>query len=398
MNFKLIKTDNITKARCGRLELPRGGVDTPAFMPVGTLASVKGLTPHDLNEVGSQIILGNTYHLMLRPGEELVRRFGGISNFMAWKGPVLTDSGGYQVFSLSGNRKITEEGVKFKSHIDGSEHFLSPERAVEIQNCLNSDIMMVLDECPPLEMDKGEVAESLAMTHRWAKRCLEHKRVLEEKEGKNFNEPENVGKFLKVAEQSLFPIVQGGLHLDLRAESASCLAELDAPGYAIGGVSVGEGPEYMKSVVEHTAPLLPCNKPRYLMGVGHPRDLLMGIGAGIDMFDCVLPTRNGRNGGAFTLDGSINLRNAIHKDDHGPVDDTCDCYACRNFSRGYLRHLFIAGEMLASQAVSVHNVRFLLSLMEKARERILKGDYAEFAESFTRRYMDGENRRKNLSS
>ncbi|MHC4873290.1 MAG: tRNA guanosine(34) transglycosylase Tgt, partial [Planctomycetota bacterium] len=356
MEFTVKYTDSASNARSGTLTLPRGEVQTPVFMPVGTLAAVKGLTPQDLVNLNADIILGNTYHLMLRPGEDVVADFGGIANFMAWHKPVLTDSGGYQVFSLAAQRKITEKGARFRSHIDGSEHFLTPERAVEIQHKLNSDIMMVLDECPPKEFSKDEVRTSLELTTRWAERCIKAKNRLEKTQKEaDFSKRPFRSRFLKAEEQSLFPIVQGGIHLDLREESAKSLIDLGAPGYAIGGVSVGEGHELMAEVVEFTTPLLPDSKPRYLMGVGHPQDLLMGIASGIDMFDCVLPTRNGRNGGALTPDGPINLKNACHRDSKEPIVKDCDCYACQNFSKGYIRHLFIAGEMLASQLTSMHN-------------------------------------------
>ncbi len=387
MNFKINYKDSTTDARSGEIVLSRGVVKTPVFMPVGTLATVKGLTPRELVDINAEIILGNTYHLMLRPGEELVSQFGGIANFMAWHKPVLTDSGGYQVFSLAEQRKITEEGAEFRSHIDGSRHFLSPERAVEIQSQLNSDIMMVLDECPAKEFSKTEVLKSLQLTQRWAERCFLAKKEIEKKQHNvDFSKANFVWKYLKASEQNLFPIVQGGIHLDLRKESAEGLISLDAPGYAIGGVSVGEGHELMREVVEFTTPLLPTKKPRYLMGVGHPQDLLMGIAAGIDMFDCVLPTRNGRNGGALTKNGPINLKNACHRDSFDPIDDDCDCYACQNFSKGYIRHLFIAREMLASTLTSMHNVRFLISLMEQARIEIKNKTFASFAKEFMRRY------------
>lgn len=373
MKFTVTATDTGTNARAGLLELPRGSVSTPVFMPVGTQATVKGLFPRDVRAVGSEIILANTYHLMLRPGSELVRDFGGVSTFMAWNGPVLTDSGGYQIFSLAENRRIDEQGATFRSHIDGSTVFLSPERAVEIQEHLGSDIMMVLDECPPVTADHDTIAKSLEMTIRWAKRCFAAKKSPEDR-------------------QSLFPIVQGGCHLDLRTVSAQACCELNSPGVAIGGVSVGESPDSMRAVVEHTAPLLPRDKPRYLMGVGHPRDLLMGVGAGIDMFDCVLPTRNGRNGQALTADGPMNIKNAMHRNSHRPIEESCDCPACREFTRGYLRHLISAREMLASVLISLHNVRFLHRLMEGARTAIREGRYAAFARDATARYASNAHR------
>lgn len=388
MQFSIKHSDTSSKARTGVLELPRGRVNTPVFMPVGTLATVKGILPRDLCEIGAQIVLANTYHLMLRPGEEIVKQAGGVSRFMAWNRPVLTDSGGYQVFSLAESRQISDEGVEFKSHVDGSRVFLSPERAVEIQYALNSDIMMALDICPPLDASKSQLEESLEITHKWASRCLARKRMLEEQDGNNGHAGEIPGR-LNAGELSLFPIIQGGLHKDLRSRSARELGQLDAPGFAIGGVSVGESPQEMAEVVSHTAPLLPREKPRYLMGVGHPRDILMGIGHGVDMFDCVLPTRNGRNAQALTADGPVRLRNACHARDNAPLEEDCDCYACKNFSRAYIRHLFIAGEMLASILTSLHNIRFLLRLMEKAGKAIESGSFSSFAAEAVRRFEEG---------
>ncbi|MFW5857116.1 MAG: tRNA guanosine(34) transglycosylase Tgt [Planctomycetota bacterium] len=388
--FTAEATDGTTAARTGTLRLARGTVRTPAFMPVGTLASVKGIAPDELRAIGAEIVLANTYHLMLRPGEALVRDFGGVSRFMAWDGPVLTDSGGYQIFSLADRREITPDGARFRSHIDGSEHLLSPERAVEIQAALGSDILMALDVCPPADADHAAVAESLEITHAWAVRCAERKRALEAEEAAA-GEPaaDAPAGRIPVRAQALFPIVQGGVHADLRRRSVEALLPLDAPGYAIGGVSVGEGPEAMRAVVHATAPLLPADRPRYLMGVGHPRDLLMAVEAGVDLFDCVLPTRNGRNGQAFTPDGRINLRNAVHRESRLPIDPDCDCPACTQFTRGYLRHLFLSGEMLASRLTSLHNLRFLLRLMEAARAAIRDGRLAAFAAETTARYLAG---------
>lgn len=386
MRFTIHHHDTGTAARAGELALPRGTVETPAFMPVGTQATVKGLTPRDLEAVGAAIVLGNTYHLMLRPGAKLVRSFGGISGFMAWPRPLLTDSGGYQVFSLADRRVVTPDGVVFRSHIDGSEQALTPEDAVRIQADLNADIIMALDICPPLTASKAEVAQSLATTHAWAARCVaEQARLAAGEDAAPAGLPAGT-RWLAPAAQSLFLIVQGGVHLDLRDESREALVALEAPGYAIGGVSVGEGPEAMAAVVKHVAPRLPAGKPRYLMGVGHPRDLLMGIAAGVDLFDCVLPTRNGRNGQALTAAGRVNLRNACHRESRAPLDPECDCYTCRTVSRGYLRHLFQAGEMLASHLTSLHNVRFVLRLMEDARAAIRAGRYAEFARAASSPY------------
>jgi queuine tRNA-ribosyltransferase len=401
MKFTIEARDPSGGARTGILELPRGRVRTPAFMPVGTAASVKGLCPRDLAEIGAEILLANTYHLMLRPGEELVRDFGGVSNFMGWRGPLLTDSGGYQVFSLASNRTVGEDGVLFRSHIDGTEHQLSPERAVEIQAALNPDIMMALDICPPRSASRAEVEKSLRLTHAWARRCVAAKAAAAYRQrfdARAAGGPDSAvedaqapfERWLEPADQTLFPIVQGGVFMDLRTRSAEVLTELDAEGYAIGGVSVGEGAEAMEQVVRHTAPLLPADRPRYLMGVGHPRDMLMAIGAGVDMFDCVLPTRNGRNGQALTADGPLRLKNARHRASRAPLEEGCDCYACRNFSRGYLRHLFLAGEMLASILASLHNVRFLLRLMEDARAAVRENRFAAFARERTERFERGE--------
>jgi queuine tRNA-ribosyltransferase len=385
MDFQISARDPQTAARTGTLTLPRGRVQTPTFMPVGTLASVKGLTPKELEDSKTGIVLANTYHLMLRPGADEVARMGGVSRFMAWDGPMLTDSGGYQVFSLAERRTITDEGVAFASHIDGSRHMLTPERAVTLQSQLNADIQMVLDVCPPLEATREEVAEAVGQTTRWARRAFRHKARLEAEHPLEIA-PDAPGRIAPAA-QTLFPIVQGGAHPDLRTRSAEQLLELDAAGYAIGGVSVGEPPEVMRQTVEHTAPLLPEDRPRYLMGVGHPRDMLMGIAAGVDLFDCVLPTRNGRNGQAFTADGPINLRNARWREAPDPVEPGCDCYCCRTFTRGYLRHLVVSGEMLASRLVSLHNVRFLLRLAEAAREAIRAGTYGRWAHATAARYL-----------
>ncbi len=358
MDFQVTAQDPGTRARTGRLTLHRGVVQTPAFLPVGTQATVKGLTPRLLREAGAQMLLANAYHLMLRPGEDLVRSLGGVSAFMGWHGPVLTDSGGYQVFSLADRREVSDEGVRFRSHLDGTEIALTPERAVGVQQALGADVIMALDECPPAGADRAHVAAACARTTRWARRS-----VAAHGDGA----------------QALFPIVQGGVYADLRRESAAALVDLDAPGYAIGGVSVGEGEAKMREVVDLTAPLLPADRPRYLMGVGRPADLCMAMAAGVDLFDCVLPTRNGRNGQALTARGPVNLRNRVHRGSDLPIDETCDCYACRTFSRGYLRHLFLAGEMLASILTSVHNVRFLIALTERARAAIRSGRFAAFA-------------------
>jgi queuine tRNA-ribosyltransferase len=356
ITFHLEATDGA--ARVGRLATPHGVIETPIFMPVGTQATVKGLTPEMVRDLGAQIILGNTYHLALRPGDELVRDLGGLHRFMNWPGPILTDSGGFQVFSLATQVKITDHGAKFRSHIDGSPLELTPERAVEIQQNLGSDIAMVLDECPSLkETTPSKVRAAVERTILWAKRCKSHHTR---------------------RDQAQFAIVQGGLDLGLRAECAAALVKLDFPGYALGGFSVGEAPEAMHAALPGCAALLPEGKPRYLMGVGRPEDLLEGVFAGIDMFDCVMPTRNGRNALAFTGDGPIRLRNSKHRRDPGPVESGCRCYCCVNYSRAYLHHLFAAEEMLGPTLLSLHNLAFYLRLMREAREAIREGRFAAF--------------------
>lgn len=355
LTFRLDATD--AAARAGVISTPHGDIRTPVFMPVGTQATVKGLTPEMVRDAGAQIILGNTYHLALRPGDELVRDMGGLHRFMNWPGPILTDSGGYQVFSLAGQRKITDHGAMFKSHLDGSPLELTPERAVDIQQNLGSDIAMVLDECPPADGDPAVIRNAVRRSLLWAKRCQDHHTR---------------------ADQSLFAIVQGGLNVELRAECAAPLVELDFPGYALGGFSVGEKPEDMHAVLPACAALLPPNKPRYLMGVGRPQDLLAGVASGIDMFDCVMPTRSGRNALAFTSTGSMKLRNARHRRDSAPVDPACACYCCANYSRAYLHHLFAAEEMLGPTLLSLHNIAFYLKLMADARRAITEGRFAAF--------------------
>ena len=344
-------------ARAGRLDTPHGPVDTPMFMPVGTLATVKGLTPDQLAAAGTRILLGNTYHLALRPGDQLVAELGGLHKFMHWPGPILTDSGGFQVFSLAGQRQITDHGAKFRSHIDGSPLELTPERAVDIQQNLGSDIAMVLDECPPGDADEATLRNAVRRSLLWADRCRTH-----------HTRPD----------QALFAIVQGGTNLALRAECAKELVAMDFPGYALGGFSVGESPAAMHAALPECAPLLPDHKPRYLMGVGRPEDLLAGVAAGVDLFDCVMPTRSGRNALAFTYDGPVRLRNAKHRRDPAPLMSGCDCYCCANFSRAYLHHLFAADEMLGPTLLSLHNVAFYLRLMADARDAIREGRYAAF--------------------
>jgi queuine tRNA-ribosyltransferase len=365
LGFALLNEEG--RARTGRLTLAHGEVDTPIFMPVGTQGTVKTLTPHELEEVGAQIILGNTYHLYLRPGHELVRRMGGLHAFSSWDKPILTDSGGFQVFSHSGLNKITEEGVLFRSHIDGSHHFLTPELSMEIQNALGSDIIMAFDECVPYPAEHGYVMHSVERTTRWARRCKEaHK---------------------ETDRQLLFGIVQGGVYSDLRAESARQIREIGFPGYAVGGLSVGEPKEIMYDILESTVPLLPGEKARYLMGVGTPVDLVEGVFRGIDMFDCVMPTRNGRNGMIFTWDGPLNIKNATFAEDKRPPEPDCSCYVCRNFSRAYLRHLYKAGELLSLRLNSYHNLYFYLTLMEKIREAIREKRFEAFRRDFLARYQ-----------
>ena len=355
-------------ARTGRLTTPHGVVETPMFMPVGTQATVKGLTPDQLTAVGTRILLGNTYHLTLRPGDELVAALGGLHRFMGWPGPILTDSGGYQVFSLADRLQIDDRGARFRSHIDGTPLELTPERAVEIQQNLGSDIAMVLDECPPADADPARLRGAVERTVRWAERCRTHH---------------------SRRDQALFAIVQGGTDLGLRAECARELVAMDFPGYALGGFSVGESPEAMHAALPDSVALLPAEKPRYLMGVGRPEDLLAGVAAGIDLFDCVMPTRSGRNALAFTADGPLRLRNARHRRDPAPLESGCPCYTCANFSRAYLHHLFAAEEMLGPTLLSLHNVAYYLRLMADARAAIGRGDFAAFRAACLVRWNEG---------
>ena len=366
LHFKVIKNDIHTSARLGQLVLSHGTVDTPVFMPVGTQATVKTLTPDDLYEMDIKIILGNTYHLYLRPGEALIQKAGGLHNFMNWKNNMLTDSGGFQVFSLSKLRKITDEGVYFNSHIDGSRHFLTPEKVMEIQQKLGADIAMCFDECAPYPCSYEEAEIATERTTQWAKRC----KAVHHRE-----------------DQALFGIVQGNVFADLRQRSAIDLVEMDFPGYAIGGLSVGESKEEMYHILDLTHVLLPSVKPRYLMGVGAPEDLLEGVRRGVDMFDCVLPTRLARHGNAYTRRGRITIRNAVFADDFTPIDSDCNCYVCKNYTRAYLRHLFKAGEILALRLLSYHNVYFLTSLMENIRKAIREEDFLGFYHSFMQDYQ-----------
>ncbi|HEX4641448.1 MAG TPA: tRNA guanosine(34) transglycosylase Tgt [Chthoniobacterales bacterium] len=369
--FQLIGKDASSKARRGRLTTGRGVIETPAFMPVGTQGSVKAVSPRELRELGAQIVLGNTYHLFVRPGLEVIRAVGGLHRFMNWDGPILTDSGGYQIFSLARLRKITEEGVRFQNHIDGTPAFISPEIAMEIQATLGSDIAMVLDECPPWPCEYDYAAKSLEMTHRWAKRCLA---IAESGDRK----PER---------QLVFGIVQGATFEELRRSSAQALAAMDFDGYAIGGVSVGEPEPEMMSAVEWSEPHLPENKPRYAMGLGTPPQLIEMIARGVDMFDCVLPTRLARNGTAFTAAGTLNFKNAEFTFQTGPLEEGCDCEACRGYSRAYIRHLLKAEEILGLRLLSLHNLHFYLDLMKQARTAIEDGSFSEFRKRFVGGYQ-----------
>jgi queuine tRNA-ribosyltransferase len=362
MDFTIHKKDPSCRARTGTINTAHGRISTPVFMPVGTQGTVKALTPETVRELGAEIILGNTYHLYLRPGHELIRRAGGLHKFMNWRHPILTDSGGYQVFSLAMLRRIREEGVVFQSHIDGSKHFLTPESAIDIQRALGSDIMMCLDECTPYPATFREAEKSLELTLRWAKRCKEAARE---------------------TKQALFGIVQGGVYTDLRKRSLESLAETGFDGYALGGLSVGEPKEDMISIVRTTAPLMPEEKPRYLMGVGTPEDIVTCVYQGIDMFDCVIPTRCARNGLLFTNHEKVVIKHARYRDDTTPLDSSCDCYTCRNYSRAYLRHLYVAGEILAMVLNTIHNIRYYMRLMERIREAIAEGRYEDFKNSFT---------------
>jgi queuine tRNA-ribosyltransferase len=361
--FTLLKTDSETKARRGRLVTRHGTIETPIFMPVGTQGTVKAVAPAELRAVGAQIILGNTYHLFVRPGMEVMKHFGGLHRFMNWDGPILTDSGGFQVFSLAKLRKITEEGVHFQNHLDGAPCFLGPRVAMEIQATLGSDIAMIFDECPPYPCPHEKVAESLARTLRWAAQC---------------KEVETPGM--------KFGIVQGSSYEDLRRESAEALVAIGFDGYAVGGVSVGEPEPEMMKAVEYSEPFLPADKPRYAMGLGTPPQMIEMVARGIDMFDCVLPTRLARNGTAFTASGTINLKNAPFTLDKGPIEEGCTCEACRGFTRGYLRHLVKAEEILGLRLISIHNLHFYLELMTKARRSIEDGTFPTFRREFVAGY------------
>src|SRR5207248_4810306 len=375
--FELTATDQNTKARRGRLKTAHGVIETPAFMPVGTQGSVKAVSPRELRELKAQIILGNTYHLFVRPGLEVIRHFGGLHRFMNWDGPILADSGGYQIFSLAKLRKITEEGVAFQNHLDGTPAFISPEIAMEIQAALGSDIAMVLDECPPWPCEYDYAARSLEMTMRWAKRC---------KEWAEENAQRPTPNAQRLTKQLVFGIVQGGTFEDLRRSSAQAIAAMNFDGYAIGGVSVGEPEPEMMSAVEWSEPHLPENKPRYAMGLGTPPQLLELIARGMDMFDCVLPTRLARNGTAFTSGGTLNLKNAEFAMQKGPIEDGCTCAACSEFSRSYIRHLVKTEEILGLRLITLHNLHLYLNLMRQARDKIDIGTFDQFRKSFVANY------------
>lgn len=362
VTYELIKKDSRTKARRGRVNTPHGPIETPVFMPVGTAGTVKAMKPEEVRDMGAQIILGNTYHLYLRPGHEVVKAAGGLHKFMNWERAILTDSGGFQVFSLGAMRKISEEGVEFRSHIDGSKHMLSPEKSMEIQNALGSDIMMAFDECAPYPADRNYVKNSLERTTRWLKRCKEFHKNTEQ--------------------QSLFGIMQGGMYKDLRKQSAEEIVELDLPGYAIGGLSVGEPKEIMYEIMDDCVDYLPADKPRYLMGVGSPDCLFEGVERGIDMFDCVLPTRIARHGMAMTSQGRVNIKNAKYERDFTPLDPHCDCYTCRNYSKAYLRHLFKCDEILSSMLMTTHNLHFLVNTMAGIRKAIEEDRFLEYKKEF----------------
>jgi queuine tRNA-ribosyltransferase len=357
MRFEVLKKDSTTKARLGVCHTAHGSFETPAFMPVGTQATVKGMTPEELEGLGAGIILANTYHLYLRPGHDRVRRCGGLHPFMHWNRPLLTDSGGFQVFSLNSLVKVSREGVEFQSHLDGSRHFIGPEKAVEIQEALGADIIMCLDECTPYPATRETAERSMQITLEWAKRCREAGRG---------------------AEQALFGIVQGGMYPDLRAESAEALIKIGFDGYALGGLSVGEDKETMFRVVAHAAPLLPEDRPRYLMGVGLVEDILEAVQHGVDMFDCVLPTRNARNGALFTRAGKIVIKNAKYADDPLPLDPDCSCYTCRHYTRAYLRHLYLAEEILALRLNTIHNLHYYLQFLRDLRQALREGRLEAF--------------------
>jgi len=377
-SFENTARDNATRARAGRVTTAHGPFDTPAFMPVGTQGTVKALTQQMLEEAGASIILGNTYHLYLRPGLSTINQLGGLHRFMSWEHPILTDSGGFQIFSLNSLRKLSEVGVEFQSHLDGSTHFLSPERAMEIQAALGSDIVMAFDECTPFPATRDEALTSLTLTEHWARRSKLRLGELHT----DTAAAENAGITIVNQTQALFGINQGSTYLDLREQSLEGLVEIGFDGYAIGGLSVGEEKDAMFEVVSRIAPLMPEDRPRYLMGVGTPEDIVEAVALGVDMFDCVMPTRNARNGQLFTSRGKLNIKNARYRDDAQPIDDACRCAVCTRYSRAYLRHLYMSGEILGSVLSSLHNISFYLDMMGMMRQAITLGTFIEFRDSF----------------
>jgi len=366
MTFSFTVTEKDAKARAGIITTPHGKVNTPVFMPVGTQGTVKTLTPDDLKSLGASMMLSNTYHLYLRPGHELIKEFGGLHSFARWEPPILTDSGGFQVYSLGKLRKISEDGVKFQSHLDGSSHLLTPEKAVKIQQAIGADIIMAFDECTPYPATFDYTKNSMELTHRWAKRCIVTWRNREE--------------------QVLFGIVQGGMFKELRKQSVSVLSEMDFPGYGVGGLSVGESKDMMMEMAEISIQGLPEDKPRYMMGVGTPQDILKAIAMGYDMFDCVLPTRNARNGTLFTNSGKLNIKNAGHARENSPLDPHCPCHTCKTYSRAYLRHLYQAGEVSVLRLLTMHNLYFYFDLVKKAQKAIAENRYSEYYHSVLKRY------------
>ena len=368
VTYELIHQDTRTRARRGRITTPHGTIETPVFMPVGTQATVKAMKPEDVEATGAEIILGNTYHLYLRPGEDIVREAGGLHKFMNWNRPILTDSGGFQVFSLGKFRKITEEGVTFKSYIDGSKHMMTPETSIDIQNALGADIIMAFDECVEYEAEKPYVARSLERTTRWLKRCKDHHQNTEQ--------------------QSLFGIMQGGMFKDLRRISTEQIVDLDLPGYAIGGLAVGETAAEMYDTISAVEEYMPQDKPRYLMGVGTPSNIIEGVARGVDFFDCVMPARNARHGKLFTWSGTLNIKNARYKLDDGPIDPECDCPVCRSFSRAYLRHLFTAEEMLGMRLAVMHNLYFYNKLTQRIRDSLDNNTFDEFRAVYSKKLAE----------
>lgn len=367
MIFRTLAVDKQTKARCGELRLANHSISTPVFMPVGTQGTIKTLTPQQLKETNTKIILCNAYHLCLRPGEQIIKQLGGIHKFMGWDGAIITDSGGYQIFSLSGLTRVSDKGVEFQSPVDGTRLFLTPERMMQIQNDIGADVIMPFDECVPYPCEKDRASVAVKRTLEWAGRCLTtHKN----------------------RQQTLFGIVQGSVFRELRIECARNLVEMNFEGYSIGGLSVGEGLLLMNEVLDYTVDYLPADKPRYLMGVGFPVDILNAVERGIDMFDCVVPTRNGRNGCAFTGTGRVKILNSQYKEDTAPLDQTCECYTCRNFSRAYLRHLFLTHEILGLALLSLHNIFFFQNLMQQVRESIVNGEFRDFKAAFLSRQSD----------